>query len=163
MNKIVHIENKIIEPEQLDRLLSLWRFRNEKIVFTNGCFDVLHVGHLKYLAASADLGTKLIIGLNADESVRRLKGSDRPINNQEARATLLAGFSFIDAVVYFSEDTPLNLIKKVKPHVLVKGGDYQIESIVGYNEVINSGGEVITVDFVKGFSSSSIIKKSGLM
>jgi rfaE bifunctional protein nucleotidyltransferase chain/domain len=163
MNCFNTIQNKLIKPDDIDRLLSLWRFKNEQIVFTNGCFDVLHLGHLKYLADAADLGTKLFIGLNTDASVSRLKGSSRPINNQESRALVLAGFQFIDAIFYFDDDTPYELIKQVKPQVLVKGGDYKPEDIVGYDIVSKSGGEVVTIDFVEGFSSSSIIKKSGLM
>jgi rfaE bifunctional protein nucleotidyltransferase chain/domain len=163
MNCFNTIQNKLIKPDDIDRLLSLWRFKNEQIVFTNGCFDVLHLGHLKYLADAADLGTKLFIGLNTDASVSRLKGPSRPINNQESRALVLAGFQFIDAIFYFDDDTPYELIKQVKPQVLVKGGDYKPEDIVGYDIVSKSGGEVVTIDFVEGFSSSSIIKKSGLM
>jgi rfaE bifunctional protein nucleotidyltransferase chain/domain len=163
MDHLKHIENKVIEPEHLNRLLSLWRFSGEKIVFTNGCFDVLHLGHLKYLATAAGLGTKLIIGLNTDESVRKLKGAERPVNPQEARALLLAGFQFVDAIVYFGEETPINLIKTIEPDVLVKGGDYKAEEVVGYQVVTEKGGEVVIIDFVDGFSSTAIIKKSGLV
>lgn len=163
MNQIDRIQSKIIEPEQLNRLLSLWRFQGEKIVFTNGCFDVIHLGHLKYLAEASNLGTKLIIGLNTDASVSRLKGPDRPINQEDARALVLAGFQFIDAIVYFDEDTPFNLIQQVQPDVLVKGGDYKPEDIVGFDIVTSKGGEVVTIDFVEGFSSSAIIKKGGLV
>jgi len=157
------IESKIYKPEQINRLLSLWRFKNEKIVFTNGCFDVVHQGHVIYLTKAADLGTKLIIGLNTDASVKRLKGENRPVNNQDARAVLLASFSFIDAVVFFDDDTPYELIKTVKPDFLVKGGDYKPEEIVGYDIVKQNNGKIVTIDFVKGYSSTSIIKKSGLM
>lgn len=157
------IQSKIIQPDQIDRLLSFWRFKNEKIVFTNGCFDVIHRGHVEYLAQAANLGTKLVLGLNSDSSVKRLKGDDRPINDEYARAMVLASFRFISAVVLFSEDTPFNLISKVQPNVLVKGGDYNIEEIVGYDIVTQNGGEVITIDFVDGFSSSNIIKKGGLV
>lgn len=163
MEHLKHIENKLIEPEHLNRLLSLWRFNNEKIVFTNGCFDILHLGHLKYLATAASMGTKLIIGLNTDQSVRKLKGAGRPINPQEARALLLAGFQFVDAIVYFDDDTPINLIKTVQPDFLVKGGDYKAEEVVGYDVVTHKGGQVVIIDFVDGFSSTAIIKKSGLM
>jgi rfaE bifunctional protein nucleotidyltransferase chain/domain len=157
------IKSKIYEPEQINRLLSLWRFKNEKIVFTNGCFDVIHRGHVEYLAQAADLGSKLIIGLNTDASVKRLKGENRPVNNQDARAVLLAAFNFVDAVVFFDNDTPYELIKNVKPDFLVKGSDYKHEDIVGYDIVTQNKGEVVTIDFVKGYSSTSIIKKSGLM
>jgi len=162
MTKLEFIESKIIKPDQIDRLLSLWRFKGEKIVFTNGCFDIIHLGHLKYLAAAADLGTKLVIGLNTDASVKRLKGNDRPINDESARAIVLAGFSFIDAIIYFDTDTPYELIKLVKPNFLVKGGDYKPEDIVGYDIVTGNKGEVVTLQFVDGFSSTSIIKKGKL-
>jgi len=162
MTKIEVIESKIIRPDQIDRLLSLWRFKGEKIVFTNGCFDIIHLGHLKYLATAANLGTKLIIGLNTDASVKRLKGNDRPINDEIARALVLAGFGFIDAVIYFDSDTPYELIKQIKPNFLVKGGDYNAEDIVGYDIVTKNGGEVVTLQFVDGFSSTSIIKKGNL-
>ena len=162
MTKLERIEAKIIEPDQLDKLLNLWRFKGEKIVFTNGCFDILHLGHLKYLASAAELGTKLIIGLNTDASVKKLKGNDRPINNEIARASVLAGFSFVDALVFFDTDTPYELIKQVKPHFLVKGGDYKAEDIVGYDIVTENKGQVVTIQFVDGFSSTSIIKKGRL-
>lgn len=162
MTKLEVIESKIIKPDQIDRLLSLWHFKGEKIVFTNGCFDVIHLGHLKYLAGAADIGTKLIIGLNTDASVKKLKGNDRPINDEMARATVLAGFSFIDAILFFDTDTPYELIKLVKPNFLVKGGDYKAEDIVGYDIVTENGGKVVTLQFVDGFSSTSIIKKGRL-
>lgn len=162
MTNLEIIESKIFKPDQIDRLLSLWRFKNEKIAFTNGCFDVVHLGHLKYLAQAANLGTKLILGLNTDSSVKRLKGNDRPINDEYSRAMVLAGFSFVDALVFFDDDTPYSLIKKIVPNILVKGGDYKIENIVGYDIVTKNGGEVTTINFVDGFSSTSIIKKGGL-
>lgn len=163
MTKLEIIEAKIIKPDHIDRLLSLWRFKDEKVVFTNGCFDVIHLGHLKYLAEAADLGTKFIIGLNTDASVKRLKGENRPINDEISRALVLAGFDFIDAIVHFNEDTPLNLISKIIPDVLVKGGDYEIEEIVGHEVVKKHGGLVTTINFIDGFSSTSIIKNAGLV
>ncbi len=156
------IVQKIAEPDQIDRLLSLWRFKKEKIVFTNGCFDVLHRGHVEYLAQAANLGSRLVVGLNSDASVKRLKGEDRPINDEEARAVVLAALKFVDLVVFFGQDTPFELIQQVQPDVLVKGGDYKVEDIVGYDIVTQKGGEVITIDFVDGFSSTSIINKAGL-
>ncbi len=162
MTNIEVVESKIIEPDQIDRLLSLWRFKQEKIVFTNGCFDVLHFGHIKYLSEAAGWGTKLILGLNSDDSVKRLKGENRPINNEFARACVLASLQFVDAVVYFNTDTPIDLIKQIAPNILVKGGDYKIKDIVGYDIVTENGGEVVTVTFVDGYSSSSIIKNSEL-
>ncbi len=163
MSIINNIQSKLVTQSQLDSVLSVWRFKNQKIVFTNGCFDVLHRGHVEYLAQAAQLGTKLIIGLNTDTSVSRIKGPNRPINDQNSRAMVLGSLFFVDAIVFFDDDTPLNLIKQVMPNFLVKGADYKIEDIVGYNEVTSSGGQVVTISFVDGFSSTSIIKKSGLM
>ncbi len=156
------IKSKLILPDQIDRLLSLWRFKNEKIVFTNGCFDILHLGHIKYLSQAADLGTKLIIGLNTDSSVKKLKGNNRPINNEMARAYMLASFNFIDAIITFDTETPYDLIKHVKPDILVKGGDYKPNEIVGYDIVTQNNGKVVSLSFVEGYSSTSIIKKGGL-
>lgn len=163
MDNLQVIRNKIIEQEKINLLINNWQNNNEKIVFTNGCFDVIHRGHVEYLAQAANLGSKLIIGLNSDSSVKRLKGENRPINNEQARALTLSAFLFVDAVVLFAEDTPLNIIKQIKPDVLVKGGDYKPENIVGYDIVKNKGGKIITIDFVNGFSSSSIIKKGMLV
>lgn len=162
VDKIEVIKSKIIESDHLNRLLSLWRFKNEMIVFTNGCFDILHYGHVQYLAKASELGTKLVVGLNSDLSVKRLKGNDRPINDEQSRGLLLAALQFIDAIVLFEEDTPFNLIEGIQPDVLVKGGDYIIEDIVGYDIVKKKGGEIVTIDFVDGFSSTSIIKKARL-
>lgn len=162
MNHFENIKNKIIEPDKLLRLLSLWRFKDEKIVFTNGCFDVVHFGHINYLSQAASLGSKLIIGLNSDASVTKLKGKNRPINGEKERAFLLASLSFVDAVVIFDQDTPIELISTIIPDVLVKGGDYKITNIVGYSVVTAHGGEVKTLDFVAGYSSSKIIEKSRL-
>ena len=135
------------------------REHGDKIVFSNGCFDILHRGHVEYLSKAADLGDVLIIGLNTDASVRRLKGESRPVNGQESRALLLAALSFVDAVVFFDEDTPYNLINKVQPDVLVKGKDYKPEDVVGYDIVTSKGGKVITIDLVDGFSTTNIINK----
>jgi D-glycero-beta-D-manno-heptose 1-phosphate adenylyltransferase len=162
MNQFDSIRKKIIEPDDLRRLLAIWRFKDEKIVFTNGCFDIIHRGHVEYLAKAASLGTKLILGLNTDASVKRLKGSNRPINDEQSRALVLASFAFIDAIAFFNEDTPYELIKTVQPDFLIKGGDYKIEEIVGYDIITAKGGQVITIDFVKGFSSTSIIEKGEL-
>ena len=125
MNYLSFIENKIVrEKETLIHTLSQWRFKEEKIVFTNGCFDILHRGHIEYLAQAAGLGQKLVIGLNTDASVKRLKGDKRPVNNQEARALLLASLLFTDKIIFFDEDTPLELIRFIQPDILVKGSDY---------------------------------------
>lgn len=153
-------QNKIIKnKEELYNTLSQWQFKNEKIVFTNGCFDILHRGHVEYLAQAAALGTKLIIGLNTDDSVRRLKGTNRPINDEYARALVLSSFMFVNKVVYFDEDTPIELIRYIQPDILVKGSDYKPENIVGYDIVKSKGGEIVTIDFVNGFSSTSILNK----
>lgn len=137
-----------------------WRFKQEKIVFTNGCFDVLHQGHLQILAYAANLGNKLIVGLNSDASVKRLKGDKRPIKNEQTRAEWLAGLFFVNAVVIFEEDTPLNLINQIKPDVLVKGGDYVLEQIVGAKEVMAYGGKVEIFPLIKGVSSTLLIEKN---
>ena len=132
---------------------------NKKIVFTNGCFDILHVGHIRYLSEAKKLGNILIVGLNSDKSVKKLKGDNRPINIFEDRATLLASLRFVDLVIIFEEETPENLIKKIKPDILVKGGDYNIEDIVGYKTVIENGGEIKVLRFHDGYSSSNYINK----
>ena len=131
----------------------------KKIVFTNGCFDLLHVGHIRYLSQAKKLGDFLIIGLNSDRSVRKLKGKDRPINSFEDRATLLSALNSVDLVIKFEEQTPENLIKGIVPNVLVKGGDYNIEDIVGYQIVIQNGGQVKTLSFYDGYSSTNYIDK----
>lgn len=158
-----HIENqlqsKITDLTSLQSQIAIWKQAGQKVVFTNGVFDLLHIGHLTYMAKAAELGNKLIIGLNSDASVKRLKGESRPVNNQNSRAMLLAALFFVDAVVLFEEDTPLNLISALLPDVLVKGADYQIENIAGAKEVLANGGEVKTITFVDGYSSTAIINK----
>ena len=152
--------SKLYTKESISPIITDWKTNNQKIVFTNGCFDILHRGHVEYLAKAKDLGAKLIIGLNTDDSVKRLgKSPDRPINNEETRAVVLAALECVDAIVLFNEDTPLQLIKFILPNVLVKGSDYKVETIVGYKEVTENGGEVKTIDFVEGFSTTSILKK----
>ena len=131
----------------------------KKIVFTNGCFDLLHVGHVRYLAQAKKLGDFLIIGLNSDSSVKELKGEDRPINSFEDRATLLSAIESVDLVIMFEEQTPENLIKDIVPDILVKGGDYNIEDVVGYQTVIQNGGQVKTLSFYDGYSSTNYINK----
>ncbi len=160
MDYLSFIKNKIVtDKENLFSTLNQWRFKNEKIVFTNGCFDIVHKGHIEYLAQAAALGTKLVVGLNTDTSVKRLKGEKRPINNQEARAILLSALIFIDKIVLFDEDTPYELIKYIQPDILVKGKDYKPEQIVGYDIVKNKGGEIITIDLTVGYSTTSILNK----
>ncbi len=154
-----HIVNKIHTIETLSHQLKLWTDANEKIVFTNGCFDLIHQGHVDYLAKAADLGTKLVIGVNTDASVNKLKGDHRPIQDEYSRQFILAAFEFVDAVILFGEQTPYDLIKLVQPDVLVKGSDYKPEDIVGYDIVKAKGGEIKTIDFLPGFSTSLIEKK----
>jgi len=132
---------------------------NKKVVFTNGCFDIIHRGHVEYLEDAKALGDILIIGLNSDSSIIGLKGADRPINKEEDRARVLLGLKSVDGVIMFEEDTPLNLIKIVKPDVLVKGGDWEIEQIAGHEFVLENGGEVLTIPFRSKHSTTDIIKK----
>ena len=151
--------SKISNLSSLKTQVEEWKSEGKKVVFTNGVFDLVHIGHLTYLSKAAELGDKLIIGLNSDSSVKRIKGESRPINDQNSRAALLASFFFVDAVVLFEDDTPMNLISTLLPDVLIKGADYSIENIVGAKEVIANGGEVKTITFVDGYSSTSIIQK----
>ncbi|MBQ0130520.1 MAG: D-glycero-beta-D-manno-heptose 1-phosphate adenylyltransferase [bacterium] len=159
MQTLTTIKNKLLSREALKTKLAEWRSAGETIVFTNGCFDILHRGHVEYLAQAADLGDKLIIGLNTDASVKRLKGESRPVNDEKSRALLLSALQFVDAVVFFDEDTPYELIKQVQPDILVKGNDYKPEEIVGYDIVTAKGGKVLTIDLVEGFSTTNIIKR----
>jgi rfaE bifunctional protein nucleotidyltransferase chain/domain len=154
------LERKIFSgPEEFKHVLNIWRFSDQKIVFTNGCFDLIHLGHIDYLAKAADAGTKLIVGLNTDASTTRLKGTSRPITNQQSRSSILAGLFFVDAVIFFDEDTPYDLIRAILPDVLVKGADYSIDQIVGADLVQARGGEVKTISFLPGYSTSAIEKK----
>ncbi len=149
--------DKISSLESLKQKITAWKQGGDKVVFTNGCFDILHLGHIDYLEKAANKGNKLVIGLNTDASVTRLKGKERPINNEYARARMLAALSFVDAVVSFAEDTPYELIKALQPTTLVKGSDYLAENIVGADIVISNGGSVETIDLVDGYSTSNII------
>ena len=153
------LKHKILEGTALQEKIQSWKAGGKRIVFTNGCFDLLHAGHLAYLSEAADLGDVLIVGLNSDNSVQCLKGPSRPVNDERTRALLLASMFFIDAVVSFSEETPLALIKSIMPDVLVKGGDYEISQIAGSKEVLENGGQVKILSFLPGYSSSSIIEK----
>lgn len=141
------------------RRVAEWKSSGETIVFTNGCFDLLHPGHVDYLSKAAMLGDRLVIGLNSDASVSNLKGPTRPIQNENARAAVMAALSFTDLIVIFDTPTPYDLIASVMPDVLVKGGDYKAEDIVGYDVVTQSGGKVVTVDFLEGYSTSAIEEK----
>lgn len=158
-----HYDNllgKIIDTKQLSALQEQWNSEGKKIVFTNGCFDIVHRGHVEYLAKAAQFGDLMVVGLNADASVSRLKGANRPVQDQQARAIVLASMSFVDAVVFFDQDTPYELIKAVQPDYLVKGADYNPEDIVGYDIVMAKGGEVKTIELVKGYSTSAVIQKA---
>lgn len=154
------LSEKLVTKDKLKTLLEEWNSKKQKIVFTNGCFDILHRGHVEYLSHAKDLGDKLVLGLNTDASVKRLgKSPERPINSEETRATILAGLECVDAIILFNEDTPYELIKFVQPDVLVKGNDYKAEDIVGYDIVTAKGGQVITIQLVDGFSTTKLINK----
>jgi len=158
MERLKIIQSKIYTWDHIQRQLSIWRFKDKKIVFSNGCFDVLHLGHIEYLSKARDMGDILIIGLNSDDSVRRIKGAHRPVNNEEARAITLGALSFVDGVVLFSEDTPYELIKLVQPDILVKGKDYDNKEIVGRDVVKARGGLVVTIELTKGYSTTHTIE-----
>ncbi len=153
------VKEKLFTWPKLRDALKVWRKEKKQIVFTNGCFDILHWGHVYYLEQARKLGDILIVGVNSDASVRRLKGPHRPINSLRDRLRVLAGLESVDAVISFSGDTPLTLIKKIKPDVLVKGGDWSVDLIVGAKEVLSWGGEVVTIPVRKGRSTTKILKK----
>lgn len=155
----MNVEDKIMSLKTLLSQLEQWRKKGEKIVFTNGCFDILHTGHITLINHCATIGDKVIIGLNTDKSVQKLKGQNRPVNNENDRALLLASLQNIDAVVLFEEETPLNLIKAISPDVLVKGGDYKKDEIVGADDVLAAGGNVEIVSLVVGKSTTALIKQ----
>jgi rfaE bifunctional protein nucleotidyltransferase chain/domain len=154
------IQQKIISLQEAEELFSHQFRKGKRMVFTNGCFDLLHRGHIYYLSRARALGDLLVVGLNSDASVSLLKGPGRPVNTQEARAEVLGALAFVDYIIVFEEETPLKLITQLKPDVLVKGGDYKVEEIVGYKEMISWEGQVITIPVLKGYSSSSIIKRN---
>lgn len=168
MDRLTYLNNKIVDRTTAVHRINAWRLKGDKVVFTNGCFDILHRGHVSYLAQAASLGNRLILAINTDSSVKRLgKGDDRPVNDEVSRAIVAAGLGFVDLVVSFDEDTPYELIELLKPDVLVKGGDYNedqtdpnaIDYIVGSDIVRANGGEVKTIPLVDGFSTTSIIQK----
>lgn len=160
MNKLEVVQQKIFENnDDFHRWLAYWNFKDKKVVFTNGCFDILHKGHIDYLARAASKGDVLIVGLNTDDSVSRIKGAGRPIQDQGSRALMLAALNFVNVVVMFDEDTPAKLIESVQPDILVKGSDYKAEEIVGYDVVKAKGGEVVTIDFLEGYSTTGIIER----
>lgn len=155
-----NLKEKIIKSDsELKKIIQVWRKKNERIVFTNGCFDILHLGHIKLLSESKNLGDRLIVGLNTDESIQILKGADRPINNGYTRSMMLASLFFVDKVVFFSEETPIKLIELICPNVLSKGGDYTINNIVGASKVMRLGGAVKIIPLIKNLSTSELIKK----
>ena len=153
------IRNKILTLPELQKRIAQWRLQSKTIVFTNGCFDILHAGHIASLKEAAEHGDILVIGLNSDHSIRDLKGKNRPINDEYSRALLLASLVMVDAVILFTEPTPLDLIKSIQPDVMVKGGDYKVDEIAGAREVMEWGGKVIISPIIEGFSTSSIINK----
>jgi D-beta-D-heptose 7-phosphate kinase/D-beta-D-heptose 1-phosphate adenosyltransferase len=159
MRFVEGIEKKILTIEEAKARMSAWKVTGKTVAFTNGCFDILHQGHLFSIAQAAKEADYLIVGINSDASVKRLKGPERPINSTESRALVMANLVLVDAVVVFEEDTPYELITTLLPDVLVKGGDYTIETIVGAREVIANGGQVIINPIVDGFSTTNIIEK----
>ena len=151
-------KNKIVSLEDAKELIQSWK-ADGKVVFTNGCFDILHLGHVDYLEKASQFGNKMIVALNTDESVKKLKGPTRPINNEYARARIMASLGFVDAVILFGEETPKEVIEYLVPDILVKGNDYTVENIVGANFVIENGGEVKTIPLVEGYSTTNIVSK----
>jgi rfaE bifunctional protein nucleotidyltransferase chain/domain len=151
--------NKIFTREGFQPIRQLLRKQHDKVVFSNGCFDIVHLGHIDYLEKARNLGDYLVLGLNSDASIRRIKGASRPVVNEYSRARMMAALSFVDAVILFEEDTPENLIHAILPDILVKGNDYSIENIVGADIVIHHGGEIKTIELVEGYSTSNIINK----
>ncbi|HTN06403.1 D-glycero-beta-D-manno-heptose 1-phosphate adenylyltransferase [Agriterribacter sp.] len=153
------INNKILSFDGMRHQVKRWRLLDKNIAFTNGCFDILHEGHLEILSQSAALGDILVVGVNTDSSVKRLKGENRPVNKELFRAKMLAALTIVDAVVLFDEPTPLELIRMIAPDTLIKGGDYAIDQVVGAEDVIKNGGEVKIVPLVKGYSTTALIQK----
>ncbi len=152
-------EKKIMTIDQAKAIMHAWKITGKTVSFTNGCFDILHPGHLFSIAQAAKEADYLVVGLNSDESIKKIKGPDRPINNTASRAIIIANLAMVDAVIIFEEDTPHELISQILPDVLVKGGDYTMETIVGAKEVIAHGGKVIINPIIEGFSTTNIIEK----
>ncbi len=159
MRTTAHIPQKIMRLPELKTRISAWRVTGKTIAFTNGCFDLLHQGHIFSLSQAAAQADYLVVGLNADLSVRKLKGEGRPVNDQQSRALVMASLAMVDAVVIFEEDTPLELIREIKPDVLVKGGDYTIDQVAGAREVIEQGGKVVFNPILEGYSTTSLIER----
>jgi D-glycero-beta-D-manno-heptose 1-phosphate adenylyltransferase len=158
MNKLDFLKTRIFNREDIVKQCNIWRLKEKKIVFTNGCFDILHLGHIEYLVKASVFGGALVIGLNSDASVKKIKGKGRPVMDENSRAMALASLRFVDAVILFDEETPYELIKLIQPDILVKGEDYKPEDIIGQDIVHTRGGKVITIELTKGYSTSSIIK-----
>ncbi len=154
-----HPSAKVLTRDALQDAVGVWKNQGKKIVFTNGCFDLLHRGHIQYLYEAAELGDVLVVGINSDESVSDLKGPGRPIQDEISRSELIASLGFVAATSIFGEDTPLNLIQIVQPDFLVKGGDYTVETVVGAEEVMSYGGQVCLLSFLPGYSTSKLEKK----
>lgn len=159
MKKLEVLNNKFFNLKSLAKQLQVWRAKDKKIVFTNGCFDLLHRGHIDYLSKAADKGDILIIGLNSDSSIKKIKERGRPITDEKSRSHILASLFFVDAVILFDEDTPYDLIKSILPDILVKGSDYKADEIVGNEILMASGGSIETIDFLAGYSTTQIINK----
>jgi rfaE bifunctional protein nucleotidyltransferase chain/domain len=155
----IQTSDKICELSEAIQRRGEWKLQSEQVVFTNGCFDILHLGHVDYLEKARLTGTKMIVAVNSDASVRTLKGPERPVNNEYARARIIASLQFVDLVIVFNEETPLELINELLPDILVKGDDYSIETIVGAKEVIAAGGQVKTIPLVPSYSTTGIIQK----
>ena len=153
------MDPKVKRIASLSKTISLLRRKGKTVVFTNGCFDIIHAGHVSYLKKAKALGDILVVGLNSDSSVRKIKGGSRPINREKDRASVLSSFSFVDYIVIFNEDTPEKLIKIIRPDVLVKGGDWKVKDMVGNEYVVSYGGRIARIPLVKGFSTTSLIEK----
>ena len=156
MSAKTHFSEKVFDLDSISEKVDNWKVENN-IVFTNGCFDILHLGHIDYLFKASKLGDKLIVGVNSDKSIQRIKGKNRPIQNESSRAAILAALDCVDAVVLFHEDTPIQLIELIQPNTLVKGADYKVKDIIGSDFVIANGGSVETISFLEGYSTSQII------
>jgi len=152
-------KDKIYTREDLVKQVAVWKQQGQRVVFTNGCFDILHLGHVDYLEKARALGDKLVVGVNTDASVSRLKGPSRPLQDEMSRVRIMASLLFTNAIVLFDEETPYELIKSVMPDILVKGDDYTVENIVGHDIVLQNGGAVKTIALVKGYSTSNVVAK----
>lgn len=168
MSRLTYLQSKIVPLDEAKRRVAMWQMKGDRVVFTNGCFDILHKGHVTYLAEAAERGDRLIVALNTDSSVKMQgKGDDRPVNDQDARGIVLAAIGFVDLIVYFEDQTPLDVIRELLPDILVKGADYDPNEtdpaskryIVGSDIVRKNGGDVFTIDLVDGFSTTSILKR----